>query len=57
MVRAGEVAGRKEGLYVPCCLDPAWHEKENSVPALGSVKNGDSGKAANRPLLDGSEAR
>lgn len=32
MVKAGEV-GEEGRAFCSCCLDPAWHEKGNSVPA------------------------
>lgn len=38
MVRAGEV-GEKGRALCSCCLDPAWHEKGNSVPAPWISKN------------------
>lgn len=38
MVRAGEV-GEKGRALCSCCLDPAWHEKGNSVPVPWISKN------------------
>lgn len=38
MVKAGEFGEKGRTLY-SCCLDPAWHEKESSLPAPWIVKN------------------
>lgn len=38
MVKAGEVGEEGRALY-SCYLDPAWHEKGNSVPAPWISKN------------------
>lgn len=56
MVKAGEV-GEKGRAFCSCFWTLLGMKKEAQFQPLDRWKSKDSGKAANRPLLDRSEAR